>query len=700
MFAVVMCLAVLMPSGSEAAQLDAGDGSLDVSFGSGGVAATVNTARSAAIQPDGKLVVAGAQLARHHVDGSLDQAFGVGGVTPNLGGGIVLLQPDLRILVAGAALARYQADGSLDVGFGAGGRVDTALTAIGMALQRNGKILLVGSGTLTRYNADGSLDSSFGVGGTVARSGLSALAIQADGKILVAGAGLAPNALRLDFMLLRYNEDGTSDRGFGTAGVVYTDFGGRIDRANDLVIQPDGKILLAGEVGDNRVNTPWDFGLARYNEDGTLDGTFGGAGRVRTIIGAFSRIRSVTLQSDGKIVAAGETQTVGPAVFLDLAVVRYHSDGTLDDRFGAGGTVTTRLPLGSGSASDVAIQRDGRIVAVSNLGLVRYRHDSMRGPFGGSRRVFPGLIEAEDYDLGGPGIGYFDTTPGSEQYPIAYRSDDVDIKPSREGGHTIGWFAAGEWLTYTGDVAADGLFTIRARVGTALPGRSFHVELDGGDVSGVIAVPQFADWDHYDTVTIANVALSAGRHVLRVVMGSESFMDLQWIAVSRQDTGPLGGVPHLLPGRIEAEDYDLGGQGIGYFDTTPGNEQGVAPYRSDDVDIKVSAEGGYTIGWLAAGEWLAYTAQVQRDGLYAIQARVGSALPGRTFHLEIDGCDVTGPIAVTQVADWDTYQTVTVAGVPLRAGPQALRVVMGPESFMDLQWIAVVQSPTRSVASR
>jgi hypothetical protein len=376
--------------------------------------------------------------------------------------------------------------------------------------------------------------------------------------------------------------------------------------------------------------------------------------------------------------------------------VQYHSDGTLDDRFGVGGTVITQLPSGSASAFGVAIQGDGRIVAVANLHLVRYRYDSARGPFGGSRRVLPGLIQAEDYDLGGPGVGYSDTTPGSEQSPIAYRSDDVDIKPSREGGHTIGWFAAGDWLAYTGDVESDGLFTIQARVGSAFPDRSFHVTVDGGDLAGAIAVPQFTDWDQYDTVSIANVPLSKGRHVLRVAMGSESFMDLQWIAVIRQVSGPFGGVAHLLPGRIEAEDYDLGGDKSGYVDTTPGNEQGLAPYRNDDVDIKISAEGGYAVGWFAAGEWLAYTAQVQRDGLFAIQARVGSAFPGRTFHLEIDGLDITGPTAVPQVADWDRYQTVTVATVQLRAGPQKLRVVMGLESFMDLQWIAVVPSPTEA----
>jgi uncharacterized repeat protein (TIGR03803 family) len=144
-----------------------------------------------------------------------------------------------------------------------------------------------------------------------------------------------------------------------------------------------------------------------------------------------------------------------------------------------------------------------------------------------------------------------------------------------------------------------------------------------------------------------------------------------------------------IPGTIEAEDYDGGGQGVGYADTTPGNEGG--GYRHDDVDIKPSVEGGYAIGWFAAGEWLAYTVNVERDGVYVISARVGSALPDRTFRIEADGQDVTGPIAVPQVADWDRFETVRVPGVRLHAGIQRLRVVMGPLDFMDFQRLTITR---------
>jgi hypothetical protein len=142
------------------------------------------------------------------------------------------------------------------------------------------------------------------------------------------------------------------------------------------------------------------------------------------------------------------------------------------------------------------------------------------------------------------------------------------------------------------------------------------------------------------------------------------------------------------PGRIEAEDYDRGGQGVGYYDVTAGNEGG--PYRTDDVDIKPSGDGGYAVGWMSAGEWLSYTATTG-GGNFKLSARLGSALPGRTFRIEVDGGIVTGVVPVPQVAEWDQFVTLELGTMPLTAGTHVFRFVVGDQDFLDLQWIAVTR---------
>jgi len=207
-----------------------------------------------------------------------------------------------------------------------------------------------------------------------------------------------------------------------------------------------------------------------------------------------------------------------------------------------------------------------------------------------------------------------------------------------------------------------------------------------------------SDWNQYASIDAGSIPLTAGPHTLRLVMGPQDFIDVDAIEITAAapPRGPFGGVPHPVPGVIEAEDYDVGGQGVGYSDTTPGNEQGFAVYRNDDVDIKTSQEGGYAVGWLAAGEWLAYTVDVAHSGAYTFQVRAGSALPGRWFSIEVDGFDQGGLIDVPQQSDWDQYGTATVSGIALTAGVHVLRVVMGPQDFMDFQSLAVVAEDARS----
>lgn len=380
------------------------NGSLDTSFdGDGKVITPVSDGRdysyASAIQSDGRIVLAGRTsnqitgntdfaLVRYNTDGSLDTSFdGDGKVFTPFGTAAdvataVSIQPDGRIVAAGYshsgsstnldfAVARYNPDGSLDISFDGDGKAITPLFgtsqdfAQAVALQPDGKVVLAGYSNnganndfaIVRYHSDGSLDLSFDSDGKViADIGFLAhtaksLAVQSDGKIVVAGSRF--NGLNNDFAIFRYNPDGSPDNSFGGNGKVITAFGGTTnDQAFAIVIQPDGKIVAAGE-------STADFAVARYNQDGSLDPSFDGDGKVTT---AFSpdggdHPSSIALQSDGKIVVAG-TERGLPTAYR-IALVRYNANGSLDTSFDGDGKVMGPF---STSANSVAIQSDGKIV--------------------------------------------------------------------------------------------------------------------------------------------------------------------------------------------------------------------------------------------------------------------------------------------------------------------------------------------------
>ena len=154
----------------------------------------------------------------------------------------------------------------------------------------------------------------------------------------------------------------------------------------------------------------------------------------------------------------------------------------------------------------------------------------------------------------------------------------------------------------------------------------------------------------------------------------------------------------MIPGTIQAEDYDLGGEGVAYHDTTPGNEGGA--YRHDDVDIEAnSAEGSPNVGWIRNGEWLTYTATVQSTGAYTMTARVASPYSGRTAALSVDGVPAT-TIAVPNTGSFSTFSTVSVP-VTLTAGTHSLKVTFSGDG-QNLGWLefttGAVTTPTTTPA--
>lgn len=355
------------------------EGDLDTTFGTGGKVTTqIGTSRSEAlaiaVQPDGKFVASGYSVGAGNTD---------------------------------FALARYNTNGSLDGTFGTagnGGKVTTDIDnanniSLALAIQpSDNKLVAAGcsyNGTdddfaLVRYNVDGTPDGTFGAGGIIktninnSTDCIDAVAVQSDGKIVA--AGYAFNGSFFHFALARYNANGTLDDTFGTGGKVTTDMTAFDDLARAIKIQADGKIVVAGEANA-------DFGLARYNTNGSLDTAFDGDGKVITSINLFDSAYDLAIQTDGKIIAAGET---GDGTNSDFVVVRYETNGAPDATFDGDGIAVT--PIGSADefASSVAIQTGGKIIvggfssngANDDFAVVRYNSNgSLDASFGAGGKV-------------------------------------------------------------------------------------------------------------------------------------------------------------------------------------------------------------------------------------------------------------------------------------------------------------------------
>lgn len=385
------------------------DGSLDLSFDSDGKVTTdfgnADYGYSTAIQNDGKIIVAGSSgnsfaLARYNSNGSLDTSFdGDGKTTVNFGtnedyGQSVVVQNDGKIIIAGIttiigintdfALARFNTNGTLDNTFGIGGKVTTSVGAedqvAQVALQSDGKIIIVGTSslasdygyTLVRYNSDGTLDTSF----------------DSDGKILIDLAfdinrDAFATAIQADgkiviggvsdgnFALLRFNNNGSLDTTFGTNGKITTDIvTGNSDIIQAISIQNDGKIVVTGSTYSA---TSADLVIARYTTNGSLDTLFGSLGKILVDFGGSEEGASVVLQSDGKIV-------VGGIIDFDFLLLRYNSNGTIDITFDTDGKVITNFG-GEDAAISIKLETNGKIIAAGfsndDFALARYNNGTL-----------------------------------------------------------------------------------------------------------------------------------------------------------------------------------------------------------------------------------------------------------------------------------------------------------------------------------
>jgi uncharacterized delta-60 repeat protein len=388
---------------------------------------------------------------------------------------------------------KAQTPGTLDNTFGTGGKVITSLgtgsdVIQAIALQPDGKIVgagytRVGSNddiAVVRYNADGTLDNTFGTGGIVVTPvGVDvydkayAVAIQQDGKIVVGGASQLPN-VNFDWVILRYESSGVLDNSFGTGGIVIKNFSSRPEYIYSILIQPDGKIVAAGN-SDDDLDNGLDFTLIRLNTDGSFDNTFGSSGIVITDFGTFgSTIRNIKILGDNSIIAVGSVSINSNP---DYAIAKYNSSGVLDNGFGFSGIVSTPIGTGDDFAYSLAVQSDGKLIlagytkvgSVNNFSLARYNpNGTLDNTFDTDGKVITsiGTASANCYavsyihDFGIVAVGYA-KNGANEDFTLAKYTMNGSLDNSfGTNGIVFTDFAAGIDFGYAMDVQPDGKIVV------------------------------------------------------------------------------------------------------------------------------------------------------------------------------------------------------------------------------------------------
>jgi uncharacterized delta-60 repeat protein len=434
------------------------------------------------VQPDGKILAVGESdfqiaLVRYLPDGSPDTTFGNAGVVIPNGPGVIrndgyghslqlALQSDNKIVVTGTItptvspagvpspnvmVMRFNVNGSPDTLFGDGGTVsvpfgkdsygtDIPVSVNDLEIQPDGKILVGGNGfqtessfALLRFNPDGSLDGGFGVGGKVSLNptmlsvpgtfigtGLYTLALQADGKIIAAGGTrfALTDSVRGEFLVIRFNADGSLDPSFDGEGLAFTAFyppsAGLSALALDSVVQADGKIVLGGYTFVPAIGSEISMkkaAMARFNTDGSIDSTFGIGGKLTADPGGFSEFRSVKILPGGKLAAVGSKNILSGSE--DMIVARFHSNGSLEAEFGNAGIMSIDYYGRRDHALSTGVQPDGKLIVAGmattpnegrNFALARFTLNGLLDPSFGTGGKMERIVSSRTILLKKAGI--------------------------------------------------------------------------------------------------------------------------------------------------------------------------------------------------------------------------------------------------------------------------------------------------------
>ncbi|MFH6991733.1 carbohydrate-binding protein [Flavobacterium sp. FlaQc-48] len=371
--------------------------------------------------------------------------------------------------------------------------------------------------------------------------------------------------------------------------------------------------------------------------------------------------------------------------------------------------------------------------------------------------LIPGIIEAENYDIGTEGNTYHDSSPGNSGDQTFRAGGNVDLNTCDDtgGGYKVQSIAAGEWLDYTVQVAESKIYLVDLRCASSSEGGQLRIEIDGADVSGIINVPNTSGFSKWVSVT-KNIQLTAGTHKMRVffINGGHHFNKLTFEVARLEQTIifnslPVGKIPgdadfspaatsssglavtytssspavativnnqihivsngttqitaqqtgdsayspapnvvqtltvlpsrpfaaNVIPGTIEAENYDIGIEGKAYHDTGTGNtgDQSFRPGGDVDVNTCNDTGGGYKIQSIVNGEWLDYTLEVAETGTYMVDLRCANTTTGGKLRIDMDGVDVSGIINVPNTSNFNTWASVTKE-IALTAGTHRMRL--------------------------
>mgnify|MGYP000335402745 CR=1 FL=1 len=454
-------------------------------------------------------------------------------------------------------------------------------------------------------------------------------------------------------------------------------------------------VAPASAVGAASSEPSGDLAVATSDDDGEASATLEPRESDWVTVD-LSRNEPVTVAYEGDAVGATAFFLYGPAGRLQA---RRYSDQSVErdlvgtaSRSGTHVVQAVDLPGGDGSY-DVTLQSASSSPSSRTLAKTA----SSQQPYPDSPQSLPGTVQAQLYDLGGEGVAYHDTS--SENEGGVFRVDEgVDLERTKDatGEYNVGWTREGEWLEYTVDVTP-GTYDVEARV-AAKADQQFRVLLDGTEL-GVVDVPDTGGWQNWQTVTVPDVDVETDGTGLLRVEGLSNNWNLNWLRFVGNDLdtrSPYGGTPQTLPGTVQAQKFDVGGEGEAYHDESDVNEGGAfRPDESVDLEVTDDDAGAYNVGWTREGEWLEYTVDVSK-GTYTLEARVASKDGGRVRVL-LDGSELA-TVDAPATGGWQTWETVALQDVRVPVdGTGVLRVEFLSVN-VNLNWVRFAEQTSSGQA--